>query len=945
MKTIKIKKQNNNDKQNNDITNNEKQNNDVTNNEKQNNINSYLCYKGYAIYKSSITLKDQLLIRNDLTMKPYVQNALSQAITFPIYLESEKKLYVPRYWGINNFGPPKDVKIKDGENINLKFNGELRDYQNNVINAYLKEIGYHEPDGFKNGKGGALIEIGCGKGKTVMALKILSILGKKTGVIVHKTFLMNQWIERINQFLPGARVGTIQGQVIDVKDKDIVLIMLQSISQKEYPEELFHDFGFVCCDECFKGNTLIHTNKGKLKISELYNTWVSKKEKNDIEILSFNLTTKDFEYKSLTYAWKKESKEFIKFKLSKQVLECTPNHKILTPNGYIKATYLEIGDIILAKYDKNHINTLVCPALNNDQIQILYGSYLGDGSLQKTSKNRYRLKFIHCKNQYDYIFWKAQMFQVDKLRYIQKNGFSQKEAFSFSTKCFDLQMKINNNKEIPDWIIDHIDERGIAIWFMDDGTTNIRKSKNDIISYNVRIASNNFDFNNNLKLVKLFSRFNIICKIAISKKKYYELHFNKENSFKLFQLIRPYIHENFRYKINYLEDNKYIWNNKFLDYGTLIVTSKEYITEKNNINVYDIEVQDNHNFIIATKNPKNYIDGTIVSNCHHLSGEVFSKALQKLNTQYLLGLSATMNRKDGLTKLFKMYLGEICFKDTQTKEDNVLVKVIKYDIDDDEFEKEETDFRGNPAYSTMISKLSNYNNRSELILSILKTELFINPNQQFIILAHTKALLNYLYSGVNHQNISTVGYYVGGMKEADLKQSEGKQIILATYAMAAEALDIKSLTSLIFATPKTDIEQSVGRILRAKHNQPLIIDILDPHDVFKNQYSKRRKYYVKKNYKIIKSTSEKYLKYVDKYIKYKKENDISDPHEKYHKLWEVNHDPSEKKVKLKKNTINDPNYLTLNECLQEHEKIDINFNDDFKIESSKAKQNKCLITL
>ena len=304
-----------------------------------------------------------------------------------------------------------------------------------------------------------------------------------------------------------------------------------------------------------------------------------------------------------------------------------------------------------------------------------------------------------------------------------------------------------------------------------------------------------------------------------------------------------------------------------------------------------------------------------------------------------------MNRRDGLTKLFKMYLGEICFKDNDTKQDNVLVKVIKYNVEDDDFEKEETDFKGNPAYSTMISKLSNYNNRSELILNILNTELFINPNQQFIILAHTKALLNYLYNGIKYQNISSVGYYIGGMKEADLKESEGKTIILATFAMAAEALDIKSLTSLIFATPKTDIEQSVGRILRAKHNQPLIIDILDTHNVFKNQYTKRRKYYIKKNYKIINTSSEKYLKFFEKQIKYKKEDNLNDACINYDKLWEVNYNPSENKVKLKKNTINDPNYLKLNEQLEINEQINISFNEDFSIKSTFETTGKCLIKL
>ena len=58
-------------------------------------------------------------------------------------------------------------------------------------------------------------------------------------MIVHKNFLLTQWVERIEQFLPGARVGKIQGQVVDIDDKDIVIGMLQSLSMKDYPPELF----------------------------------------------------------------------------------------------------------------------------------------------------------------------------------------------------------------------------------------------------------------------------------------------------------------------------------------------------------------------------------------------------------------------------------------------------------------------------------------------------------------------------------------------------------------------------------------------------------------------------------------------------------------------------------------------------------------------------------
>jgi superfamily II DNA or RNA helicase len=96
----------------------------------------------------------------------------------------------------------------------------------------------------------------------------------------------------------------------------------------------------------------------------------------------------------------------------------------------------------------------------------------------------------------------------------------------------------------------------------------------------------------------------------------------------------------------------------------------------------------------------------------------------------------------------------------------------------------------------------------------------------------------------------TIGYYLGGMKEEKLKESESKKVILATYAMASEGLDIKTLTTLLMATPKSDVCQSVGRILRSKHETPMVIDIVDNHQLFQNQYKKRCTYYKSKNYLI-----------------------------------------------------------------------------------------------
>ena len=446
---------------------------------------SYLGPKGYTIYKESISSDDLKQLKEDLTVKAYIPKSPIQPPSFPIYRENASKIYIPRYYGIENYGPPHELKIPKGDDINVAFVGSLRPDQQHIVDVFMRST---TDDG-----GGGLLDIPCGEGKTVDACKIISERKKKTLVIVHKEFLMNQWIERIAQFLPTARVGKIQGQIIDIDNKDIVIGMLQSLSMKEYPDDMFHSFGL-----------------------------------------------------------------------------------------------------------------------------------------------------------------------------------------------------------------------------------------------------------------------------------------------------------------------------------------------------------------------------TIVDECHHISSEVFSRSLQKIITLYTLGLSATMQRKDGLTKVFKMFLGDVIYQKKRNNDDKVLVKGIQYITGDDEFNKVVYDYRGNPAFSTMISKLCTYNRRSEFIIKILQKELLEKPDQQVMILAHNRNLLTYLHDAIKHRAIATVGYYVGGMKEAALKQTELCKIVIATYSMAAEALDIKTLTTLILATPKTDIVQAVGRILRVKHERPLVIDIIDSHDLFANQWLKRRKYYIGNKYKVIHTDSNLY---------------------------------------------------------------------------------------
>ena len=100
----------------------------------------------------------------------------------------------------------------------------------------------------------------------------------------------------------------------------------------------------------------------------------------------------------------------------------------------------------------------------------------------------------------------------------------------------------------------------------------------------------------------------------------------------------------------------------------------------------------------------------------------------------------------------------------------------------------------------------------------------------------------YLHSEI--EKFTIVGFYVGGMKQKDLKKSESANIILGTYPMSSEGLDIPTLDAAIFSTPKSSIEQSLGRITRKEHGDYAIaFDISDNFSLFPNQLKKRTNVY------------------------------------------------------------------------------------------------------
>lgn len=244
----------------------------------------------------------------------------------------------------------------------------------------------------------------------------------------------------------------------------------------------------------------------------------------------------------------------------------------------------------------------------------------------------------------------------------------------------------------------------------------------------------------------------------------------------------------------------------------------------------------------------------IIDECHHISSEVFSRAFQKMNIPIILGLSATLNRKDGLRKVFEWYIGKSVYTYKSMNDIDMIVQIHKYFEPSKEYSEIKQLYNGKFNQAGMINNICNYLPRTIYIIDIIKSILEKEKNRKFLILSERRNHLNVIENLLIENNIKDIGYYVGGMNMTDLDISATKQIILATYQMSSEGLNIPTLNTIILSSPISDITQSIGRILREKKEErkyiPLCIDIWDEFSIFKNKGYKRIQFYNKNNYKV-----------------------------------------------------------------------------------------------
>jgi superfamily II DNA or RNA helicase len=234
---------------------------------------------------------------------------------------------------------------------------------------------------------------------------------------------------------------------------------------------------------------------------------------------------------------------------------------------------------------------------------------------------------------------------------------------------------------------------------------------------------------------------------------------------------------------------------------------------------------------------------TVIDECHHIPSTTFSKVLFKVNAKFVIGLTATPNRKDGLTQVLHWHIGDIIYQEKPDRKEQMttLVEIYRYVPD--------MLYMDPKKYAQIITALCSDKNRNLVILNAIQEHLDQDDKiaRRILILTervnHAKTL--YVSLSRKYENKRTCGLLIGGMKKDIMEQEMQKMILVATFNLMSEGISIAQLNSIVFASPKKDVVQALGRIFRKIHQNinPLIIDISDT--IFRGQERARLAIYKK----------------------------------------------------------------------------------------------------
>jgi superfamily II DNA or RNA helicase len=241
----------------------------------------------------------------------------------------------------------------------------------------------------------------------------------------------------------------------------------------------------------------------------------------------------------------------------------------------------------------------------------------------------------------------------------------------------------------------------------------------------------------------------------------------------------------------------------------------------------------------------------IVDECHHIAALTLSQVMPQLPSRYVLGISATPERNDGLEHVIYWLLGPCAFVYKRLPSitgisHTVHVKQIIFSDGSDK-----TDARtwnGQLAFAEMINRLADDDKRNKLMVDII-TKSYRDGRKKILVISsivqHAKRLKELVAeAGVSEHDMFSI--FGGTKQDIVLKsKSDAARIVFASYAYVGEGYDDSMIDTMILALPRSSIQQIIGRCERVHEGKltPIVYDIIDDFSIFESMSYKRQKFY------------------------------------------------------------------------------------------------------
>jgi recombination protein RecA len=279
----------------------------------------------------------------------------------------------------------------------------------------------------------------------------------------------------------------------------------------------------------------------------------------------------------------------------------TENHLVFTPRGQRRAGLLRLGDeVLLAVPDYR---------LTDEQLQVVLGGGLGDGSIRKVGAHTAHFRVGHGVGQKDYLGWKQEML-APFAGAIRKTG----NGFGFDTLAMPAILDIwaelytNGKRATSAAALDRLDARGLAVWYGDDGSfmgSYARWGRGKAVVYNRSLAPDA-----RARVAATLQRLGV----GAPRDDGRGFWFTSPQTARLHALLAPYLHPSLDYKLHPSLRGRFVWHapvagdlaeRKVLRTAPAKITKRYLKPPTRSMRRFDLEIEGNHSYLA---------DGVVVHN-------------------------------------------------------------------------------------------------------------------------------------------------------------------------------------------------------------------------------------------------------------------------------------------------------------------------------------------